>query len=186
MKRLLLLLLLIPFNVNALTTLNRCIDGDTAVFNIDDKIQTVRFLAIDTPESTNKKEFYGKEASTYTCNKLTSANNIVLELDSNSDEYDRYNRMLAWIFVDEILLQDDIIKNGYGKVAYIYGDYKYTNVLYESEIYAKENKLGIWQDEVDNDVYYYVALIVLIIGSLLLSNKQKKQIKKVFKILNKI
>jgi micrococcal nuclease len=186
MKRLLLLLLLIPLNINAKVTLNRCIDGDTAVFNIENKVQTVRFIAIDTPESTNKKEFYGKEASTYTCDKLTNSNDIVLELDANSDDYDRYNRMLAWIFVDDILLQDDIIKNGYGKVAYIYGEYKYTNKLYDSQMYAKENKLGIWQDEVDNDIYYYLILIVMILGSLLLSNKQKKGIKKVFKILNKI
>ena len=56
-------------NVNASkleVTLDKCVDGDTAWFILDgDRIKT-RFLAIDTPESTTKKEPYGKEASDYT------------------------------------------------------------------------------------------------------------------------
>ena len=50
-----------------------CIDGDTAKFVIDVKEEKVRFLGIDTPESTNYVETYGKEASEYTCNLLILA-----------------------------------------------------------------------------------------------------------------
>lgn len=186
MKYLLLLILLLPININSKTLLDKCVDGDTASFNINGEIKTVRFLAIDTPESTNKKEYYGKEASDYTCNYLKNANNIKLELDANSDEYDRYNRLLAWVFVDDKLLQNEIIKNGYGKVAYIYGDYKYTDILYESENYAKSNKIGIWNDYESHDYLYYIILIFVILGSLFLSRKQKQNIKKVLNFIKKI
>ena len=47
-------------------TLDKCVDGDTAWFNVDGKKTKVRFLYIDTPESTNEIEPYGKEASEYT------------------------------------------------------------------------------------------------------------------------
>ena len=35
--------------------------------------EKVRFLGINTPESTNYVEEYGREASEYTCNKLKNA-----------------------------------------------------------------------------------------------------------------
>ena len=135
MKKLLIIILLIiiPFNVYAYekkaVTLNKCVDGDTAWFNLNEEKIKARFLAIDTPESTNKIEFFGKEASKYTCNKLKKANKIEIEYDENSNKYDKYNRNLVWVWIDNELLQNLIIENGYGKVAYLYGDYKYTALL---------------------------------------------------------
>ena len=128
-------------------TFSACVDGDTAKLITSKGIETVRFLAIDTPETvhpTKPIEPYGKEASEYTCNSLKSAKEIKIELDPNSDEYDKYDRLLAWIFVDEKLLQEELINLGYGKVAYLYGDYKYTLRLQKDEAIAKSKNIGIW------------------------------------------
>lgn len=182
MKKLLFILLIILYipNINAESaTLLRCIDGDTARLSIDNKEEVVRFLAIDTPESTTKIEPYGKEASDYTCNQLKKGN-ITIEYDSNSDLRDKYDRLLGWIFIDGELLQENIIKNGYGEVAYLYGDYKYTNILEQAEITAKENKVGMWSEE-DNTLYY-LLLVAVILGTIFLTKKQRSQIKKIFKI----
>ena len=76
-------------------TLSKCVDGDTAKFIINNKEETVRFLAVDTPEtkhSTKGEEPYGKEASDYTCNRLKEVNKIELEYDDNSTKTDKYNR----------------------------------------------------------------------------------------------
>ena len=130
--------------------LESCVDGDTAKFVTDDCIQTVRFLAIDTPETVHPTigvEPFGKEASAFTCTELTNANTIILELDSDSDKYDKYDRLLAWVFVDDILLQDKLIDKGYAKTAYLYGDYKYTDLLLQSEEEAKAEQRGIWYNE---------------------------------------
>lgn len=131
--------------------LEKCVDGDTAKFKTaDGVVTTYRFLAIDTPETvhpTKPAEPFGKEASDYTCNALSNASKIVLELDDASDEKDRYGRGLAWIFVDDVLLQEQLISLGYAKTAYLYGDYKYTPILQEQEKSAKENKIGIWSTE---------------------------------------
>lgn len=127
-----------------------CVDGDTAKFLYKNEIITTRFLAIDTPETkhpTKPVEAWGKEASDYTCNKIKNANKIVLEYDDNSDEVDKYNRHLAWVWVDNKLLQKELISKGYAKVAYLYGNYKYTKELQEIEKTAIDKKLGIWSDD---------------------------------------
>lgn len=187
MKKLLLIILLFlccnTVEAREKVTLNKCVDGDTAWFNLNNETIKVRFLAINTPESTNKKEHYGKEASEYTCNLLSKAKIIELEYDENSDLKDKYDRTLAWVFVDDELLQDLIIKKGLGKVDYLYGDYKYTSILQVSEIKAKESKLGIWQD---TNIFIYILVIILLIICFIF-NKQfrNKVIKKTNKKLKK-
>ena len=133
---------------NDTVTLKKCVDGDTAQFILDDEVIKVRFLAIDTPESvhpTVEVEAYGKDASSYTCELLTNAKKIELEYEKNKT--DKYGRYLAWVWVDDLLLQDELIKNGYAEVAYLYGDYKYTSLLQDHQEIAKAKKLNIWSEE---------------------------------------
>lgn len=130
-------------------TLSKCVDGDTAKFIINNKEETVRFLAVDTPETkhpTKGEEPYGKEASDYTCNRLKEVNKIELEYDDNSTKTDKYNRYLAWVFVDDNLLQAELVKNGLAEVAYLYGDYKYTDLLKDYEQTAIATKVGMHSD----------------------------------------
>lgn len=126
------------------------VDGDTAKFKMNGEEITVRFLAVDTPESvhpTKGVEPYGAEASQFTKIKLENAKKIELEFDNNSDKTDKYDRYLAWIWVDGELLQNLLVKEGLAKVAYLYADYKYTSMLQESEKFAKSKELNIWSDK---------------------------------------
>ncbi len=125
----------------------KCIDGDTASFILNKEIIKVRFLAIDTPETvhpTKEAQKFGKNASEYTCNKISKAKKIILEYDEGSTKTDKYNRNLAWVWVDGSLLQKELVSIGYAKVKYIYGNYLYTDALYELEDIAKSNNLGVW------------------------------------------
>ena len=62
-------------------TLIHCTDGDTATFGSGGQTFALRFLGIDTPESTYRFDPWGKAASDFTCDKLTNATTIVLEAD---------------------------------------------------------------------------------------------------------
>ena len=168
------------FASNKLTvSLNKCVDGDTAYFNNGDEIIKTRFLAINTPESTTKKEAYGKEASNYTCTRLKEAKKIVLEYDDNSDKLDKYNRHLVWVFVDNSLLQEELVSNGLAEIKYLYGDYKYTNKLKVKEENAKKQKLNIWSDyKEDKTETYIIILGVIVIIISLCTKKGRKTIKK--------
>lgn len=162
--------------------LKKCVDGDTAWFynNNNNEIK-VRFLAINTPESTNKIEAYGKEASEYTCNRLMNAKKIELEYDNNSDLKDKYGRDLVWVFVDDSLLNKDIVENGYGEVKYIYGNYKYLSLIKEAEEKAKKNNVGIWKanSNKDKNTLAILAIILILIICLILGgNIKTKSLKK--------
>jgi len=127
-----------------------CVDGDTIKILVDNEIKTVRMLAVDTPESvhpTKGVEYYGKEASEYTCQKVKNAKKIEIEYDDDSDKTDKYDRLLVWVFTDGSLLQKDLVENGYAKVAYLYGDYKYTNELETIQEKASAKSIGIWNEE---------------------------------------
>lgn len=176
-------------NTRVNATLNKCVDGDTAWFNVKDDVIKTRFLAINTPESTTKKEAFGKEASTYTCDKLTNASKITLEYDDNSDKKDKYDRDLVWVWVDNELLQEDLISVGLAEVKYIYGDYQYTDHLKEVEKVAKKNKLGIWGDieeEETNWTYIIIGSFIIIIMAFTPKGRKKlkKDIKKELKNLS--
>ena len=154
-----LIMFLFPINVDANekkeVKFSSCIDGDTARFIMDKKEIKVRFLAIDTPETNHPKkgeEPYGREAKEYTCDKITNAQKIELEFDDGSDEKDKYNRYLAWVYTDGTLLQSELVEKGLAKVAYIYGNYAYTDELKEKEEQAKDEKVGMYS-EVDNSYY---------------------------------
>lgn len=163
--------------------LKKCVDGDTAWFYYNDTEMKTRFLAINTPESTNKIEEYGKEASEFTCNELTNAKIIELEYDDNSDKLDKYDRYLAWVFVDGELLNKKIIDNGLAEVKYLYGDYKYTDILQKAEENAKSKKLGMWSNNsgtfISNNICIIIIVGIIILCLIITSKVKNKNVKKI-------
>jgi micrococcal nuclease len=188
MKKILLFIaiMMVLIDVNALNfqedkikvSLISCIDGDTAKFKYQDETLKVRFLAIDAPELQHENQLeepYAVEAKNYTCDELKNAKSIYLEFDPNSDKQDKYERYLAWVFVNNDLLQAKIVEKGYAKVAYLYGDYKYTNILKTKQKLAKRKNKGIWQDEKQPDYILLLIPIIIFISLLIISLLIKKK-----------
>lgn len=123
----------------------RCVDGDT--FKMDG--ETIRLLAVDTPETVKPNtpvQAYGKEASDTTCNLLKDASDIVLKQDIGN-EVDKYGRTLAWVFIDDIFLQEHLIELGYAEIKYVQKktvDKPLLKRLEDAEAIAKDQNLGIW------------------------------------------
>lgn len=92
--------------------LARTVDGDTAHFyDKNGEYIKVRFLGIDTPESTYEVDPWGKAASKFTSDILRNATTIVLEAEgARTDTYGRY---LAYVWVDGILLNLKIVQEAY-------------------------------------------------------------------------
>lgn len=123
------------------------IDGDTAKFILNEEIIKVRFLGIDTPEtpeSPRGEEPYWEEASNFTKEKLENAKIIEIEYDENAAKKDKYDRILAWVWVDGNLLQEELVSAGLAKIYMLEDNYKYVDLLKQAQINAKNNHLGIW------------------------------------------
>lgn len=186
--------LLIPIKTYARSdtitvTLNKCIDGDTVIFNYKKEEMKVRFLAVDTRELKSKDK-YATIAKDFTCDTLKNAKKIEIKFDKGSDELDKYGRYLAWIFADSTLIQKELIKKGYAEVKYIYGTYEYTDELKDIEKQAKKDKLGIWKDYKEEkkkiDYYQLIYAAILILCIILgVSTKKTNKIKKIMKSLKK-
>lgn len=125
----------------------RHVDGDTTVLRIDGKEQKVRFLLVDTPETVKPKtkvQPFGLEASNRTKELLSTASEITFEYDKG-DRTDRYGRTLGYIFVDGMLLQETLVREGLARVAYVKEpNTKYLLELEEAQEKAKNESLGIW------------------------------------------
>lgn len=123
------------------------VDGDTAKFIYNDSQESFRFLLIDTPETKHPrigKQPFGQEASDRTKELLTNANQIEVEFDVGGQQ-DKYQRYLAYIYVDGEMVNEILVKEGLAKVAYVYPpSTRYLERLESAEATAKEQKLGIW------------------------------------------
>lgn len=128
------------------------IDGDTAKFILDKEIIKVRFLGVDTPETPESPRGEGafwKEASEFTKEKLENAKKIEIEYDENAAKKDKYDRVLAWVWVDNSLLQEELVYNGFAKTYMLQDDYKYSENLRDAQNNAKNKKLKIWSEKVE-------------------------------------
>ena len=130
---------------------HRCLsvaDGDTLTL---EKLGTVRFIGVDTPEKNHPKlpvQYLSREAGTFT-EKVCLGQQIRLEYDPyDEDKRGKYGRVLGYVYLkDGTFLQEELIKNGYA-IAYT----KYPldegrrDQLLEWEQEAKEKGIGLWKD----------------------------------------
>lgn len=124
------------------------IDGDTAKFVLNGDNVKIRFIGINAPEikhdENEESEPYGDEASLFVKNLLENAKKIEIEYEKNASVKDKYDRVLAWIWVDDKLIQEEIISNGLAKTYMLQKNYKYYDKLKNAERKAKEKKIYLW------------------------------------------
>lgn len=132
-------------------TVKSIYDGDTmTVYYEEDGEQQearVRFLLIDTSEMNHKqqgKQAYAEEARDFVREMVASGDKIELEFDEG-DARDKYDRLLAYLFVDDVNVGEELIRNGLARVAYVYPpNTKYLELYEEAEEAAEEEGIGIW------------------------------------------
>jgi len=101
------------------------IDGDTSHFEVPNSVNSAgvikaRYLAVDTPESTGQIEEWGKAASRFTNEKLSSAYKIIVESDTADWNYDGNGRYLVWVWYQPEAgaefrnLNIELLQNGLG------------------------------------------------------------------------
>ncbi len=113
----------------------RVIDGDTIVVEGDEKI---RYIGMDTPE---KNECYFKEA-TDANKKLVEGKTVTLQYDIG--HLDRYGRTLAYIYVDNIFANEQLLLDGYAQVETVQPNVKYAKQFLKDQQTAREQNKGLW------------------------------------------
>lgn len=139
------------------------IDGDTIAVFYNGNRQKVRFLLVDTPETSHPRlgeQPYGKEAKEFTSNLIENAQKLELEFDIGPAK-DKYGRLLAYVYADGKMIQEELLKKGLARVAYIYPpNTRYVDEFNHIQQTAKAKEIGIWEikNYAKEDGFYPEAL----------------------------
>lgn len=131
-----------------LIQLERCVDGDTFVAQTKTFGSTkIRLSGVNTPEVAHpghdiKEEYFGKEAQTYTCNRLKSAAHLAVEWDKTQTE--SHERQIAVVFIDEKNFNLELFQEGYANDRYLKDKMPYASEYKRALQQAKASKKGMW------------------------------------------
>jgi len=134
-------------------TVSRVVDGDTIDVSIEGKIERLRLIGVDTPETVDPRkpvECFGTEASNKAKSVLTGKK-VSLESDNTQGERDKYDRLLRYLFLEDgtnfnLLM----VKEGYAH-EYTYDlPYKYQTEFKNAQKLAEANKVGLWSPNTCN------------------------------------
>lgn len=123
----------------------RVVDGDTLLLEQDHL--RIRLQGVDTPETVKEEtpvEPWGPEASAYSKEFVHAAGNVVrVEIDGESR--DQYGRYLAFIWHDDRLLNEELVRKGLARATlqYDFGIGK-KDLLRRAQRQAEKAHAGIW------------------------------------------
>lgn len=131
-------------------TVSSVLDGDTLRIKYQGKTQSVRLLGVDAPESTKTRykhlECFGSEAKNY-LKSLVDKKKITFQFDPSQDQKDLYDRLLAYVYLDENLINQTMIEDGYAKEYTYKIPYTYQSQFQQAEQSAQEQMLGLWNKQ---------------------------------------
>jgi micrococcal nuclease len=119
----------------------RVVDGDTIRLATGD---SVRYIGIDTPETVHPSkgvECFGKEASQRN-KELVDGRYVRLEADV--EDLDRYDRILRYVYVDDVFVNLKLVHDGYAYVSTVPPNVKYQVDFLEAARAARGQSRGLW------------------------------------------
>jgi len=124
-----------PGEIGAVT---RVVDGDTIHVGLSDRDWSVRLIGINTPETG---QYYFEEAKDK-MEELVGGKAVLLKKDVS--ETDRYGRLLRYVYLGDLFVNAEMVKEGYAQAATYPPDVKYADLFVSLEREARENGLGLW------------------------------------------
>jgi endonuclease YncB( thermonuclease family) len=134
----------------------RVVDGDTIHVLLNNKDVTIRMIGIDTPETVDPRkpvQCFGKEASNH-ARQLLDGTTVYLEQDTSQGDYDKYNRLLSYIWMaDGRLFNQVMIAEGYA-FEYTYNlPYNYQAQFKSAQRNAQNQQIGLWSPNTCNGLH---------------------------------
>ncbi len=122
----------------------RVVDGDTIEVSIDGRGDDVRYIGVDTPETVKPGEpveCFGPEASEFN-HELVEGRVVMLEFDR--ELRDVYDRLLAYVFVGDTFVNEELIRGGFARTLEIEPNTSRAGQLAEVEQQAGDDGRGLW------------------------------------------
>ena len=114
------------------------IDGDTFRLANGD---TVRLIGIDAPELSQPGGVLSREYLAH----LIMGKPIILE--KGSEDKDNYHRLLRFVYIGDLCINEEMIKQGYAEARYL-PENPTREYYLQLEIQAEAERAGLWSDNV--------------------------------------
>ncbi len=125
----------------------RVIDGDTIVAKIGGQDVHIRLIGINSPELNDKRAVVSclAQKAKEEARKILDGTAVYLEEDGTQGDYDKYGRMLAYVFLaDGTNFNKLMIEEGYA-YEYTYNlPYKYQKEFKAAQNEARGLQKGLW------------------------------------------
>ena len=127
----------------------KIVDGDTIELAGGER---VRYIGIDTPETMKRtaggwipvSEPWGKEAKEFNRN-LVEGKKVILEFDVT--KRDKYGRLLAYVYVEDVMVNLALVTEGLAKVYTFPPNVKYYDQFLSAQKEAQSEGRGMWSGE---------------------------------------
>lgn len=113
----------------------RIVDGDT--FDIENG-ERVRMIGIDTPE---RGDHYYAEAKDHLTSLIADQ---MVYLTKDVSERDRYERLLRHVYIDDLWINELMIRDGFAHSVTFPPDVMHVDVFQAAEMEARKNERGLW------------------------------------------
>ena len=119
----------------------RVIDGDTIEIEGGTR---VRYIGIDAPEFfADKKECFAVAA---TDKNIALVQGQMVRLEKDISEKDKYDRLLRYVWRDQVLVNEELVRQGFARVWSYPPDVKYQERFLRAEQQAREEERGLWKE----------------------------------------
>lgn len=122
----------------------RVVDGDTIEVELDGKVEDVRYIGVDTPETVKPGapvDCFGPQASAFN-HRLVEGRRVKLVFDVQ--RRDVYGRLLAYVYLGKRFVSAELVRRGLARTLTIPPDDRFAGYLKRLEIAASRAGRGLW------------------------------------------
>lgn len=126
-------------------TVTRVVDGDTIHVTLGDRVEKVRYIGVNTPEVRHPikgEEPGGREAAEMN-RRLVAGKRVRLETDVQTR--DRYGRLLAYVWVGDVMVNAELVRLGYAQVMTVPPNVRHQDLFVKLQREAREAGRGLWR-----------------------------------------
>jgi len=160
---------------------SKVIDGDTIVLATGEH---VRYLGIDAPETHILRDGHWVDAPKPFGLEATEFNRSMVEgkmvrLEYDAEHYDKYNRLLAYIYVDDKLVNAEMLREGFACVFNKSPNVKHADEFINLQREARQARRGMWgavEKITAADAADYIDQVRLVSGRVLSAEKSSKMV----------
>jgi micrococcal nuclease len=128
----------------------RVVDSDTVVANLEGQSVKVRLIGVDAPESVDPRkpvERFARESAAF-LRRLVEGKRVRLVGEPAGARIDRYGRTLAYLYLEPggLFVNRELVARGYA-FAYVQYPFQFMDDFRAAERSAREQGLGLWRPD---------------------------------------